>query len=138
MTPERKKWWVQLSDKEKHLRISIKACEADIKMSKLNLRLSRAIYKTDSCLEADKQAIEFAAESRKRHLKQDIRQRKYLLTAFKHELERGGHTTIGSAQTGFNTVWGCTSCNTIIFVGSMGGHSYRYCPYCGRKIKELE
>lgn len=128
MTPSREKWWSQLSDKEKYLRISIKACEADIKRHKHNLKAFPHTYKFS----------EFATKSGEQYLKQEIRQRKYILTALKHELERGGHTTIGSAQTGFNTVWGCTSCNTIIFVGSMGGHSYRYCPYCGRKIKEQE
>ena len=136
MTPERKKWWVQLSDKEKYLRISIKACEADIKMSKLNLKLSRAIYKTDSCLEADKQAIEFAAESRKRHLKHDIRQRKYILTALKHELERGGTCDVIYRCVNNLLMATCDKCGAVL----VGGNSkpIKFCPGCGRKIKELE
>lgn len=118
MTPERKKWWDSLPQGERELREAITKHEKWIKINKSYLLLDGT---TD---------IEY--------LKKLLRRQKLIVKALKHELERGGHTTIGSVQTGFNTVWGCTSCNTIIFVGSMGGHSYRYCPYCGRKIKELE
>ncbi len=114
MTPERKKWWDGLSDKEKYLRTEIEGYEDAVKACKhlLNNPTSR--------LQQDYKGY--------------IRKNKYMLAALKHELERFNKTTkVNAYETPWNTIYGCDYCATIIGIG--GKPNFKFCPCCGRRIK---
>ncbi len=90
MTPERKKWWDGLSEKEKYLREGIKYYESEIKACKhmRNNPTSRL----------------------PQNYKGYIRKNKYMLAALKHELERFNKTTNEASR---NTIYSCGYYKTI-------------------------
>lgn len=113
MTPERKKWWDGLSDKEKYLREGIKYYESEIKACKhmRNNPTSRL----------------------PQNYKGYIRKNKYMLAALKHEVERGGKCDLIYKHDGVLLVPTCVACGAIVFGGS--NKPVRFCPHCGRRIK---
>ena len=130
MTPKRSKWWTGLSNREKYLRLKINSCKNHIKCAKKNLnndffrKVNSALYKVN-----ENYIIQKA--------KDKIAEEKIYLVTFKRELEHGDGCCIGrfiveEARDG--VIYACKSCNHIIPFGE-AGYSYKFCPYCGRLIK---
>ncbi len=113
MTPERKKWWDGLSEKEKYLRTEIEGYEEDIKDCKY------ALNDSTNCLP--------------QIYKGYIRRDKYTLAALKHELERGGKCRVICRDVCNLLMTTCAVCGAIVPGGS--NKPVRFCPHCGRKIK---
>ena len=116
MTPERKKWWDSLPQGERELREAIAKHEKWIKINKSYLLLDGI---TD---------IEY--------LKKLLRRQKLIVKALKHELERGGTCDVIYRCVNNLLMATCDKCGTVL----AGGNSkpIKFCPGCGRKIKELE
>lgn len=114
MTPERKKWWDSLPQGERELREAIANHEKWIKINKLQL--------SNSSIGID-------------HIKKMMRRHKLITKALKHELERGGSAELAVLNKGYTVIYGCTECDSVIAVGSLGAYEYKFCPYCGRKLK---
>ncbi len=112
MTPERKKWWDGLSEKEKYLRKEIEEYEKAVKSWKRALNNSTWSP---------------------RDYKSSIRRVRYMLAALKHELERGGKCDLIYKHDGVLLVPTCVACGAIVFGGS--NKPVRFCPHCGRRIK---
>lgn len=121
MTPERKKWRNSLSQREKMLRKQILATKKNISdlKSAMNSDVLRDIVDG--------------------HFTPKIKEQKIILKALKQELERGGkcESYYVEAKHEFSW-WGvpiyeCSFCKEQFL---NPGEAFKYCPYCGRKIKE--
>lgn len=114
MTPERKKWWDSLPQREKMLREQIKGAKLGISHLKFACQVG---ILTD--------------EEREWAISQ-MKKQKVTLTALKHELDR---TTKKVAYKSYNGLTGycCEKCGGTIFEVI----SQSYCCWCGRKIVEV-
>lgn len=113
MTPERKKWWDSLPQREKMLREQILETKGTISKSKFALQLG--------CLTDDD----------KKWVISRIKKKKVVLTALKHELDRTTAIVYaGYYQEAFPTCR-CKKCG-----GTFEDFGQSYCCWCGRKIKE--
>lgn len=113
MTPERKKWWDSLPQREKMLREQILETKGTISKSKFALQLG--------CLTDDD----------KKWVISRIKKKKVVLTALKHEPDRTTAIVYaGYYQEAFPTCR-CKKCG-----GTFEDFGQSYCCWCGRKIKE--
>lgn len=112
MTPERKKWWDSLPQREKMLRKKIYEVKSEISWAKNRLQFDCFTPK----------AIKFIIAG--------IKTKKVTLTALKHELDR---TTVivymGYYQEAF-PVYRCKKCG-----GTFENFEQTHCCWCGRKIE---
>ena len=112
MTPERKKWWDSLPQREKILRKKFWEIKNEISWAKHRLQL-----------------ISFTPKATKLIISQ-MKKQKVTLTALKHELDR---TTVivymGYYQEAF-PVYRCKKCG-----GTFEDFGQSYCCWCGRKIE---
>ena len=110
MTPERKKWWDSLPQREKILREQIKKTKIEISHLKFALQV---------CL-TDEDIKWFISR---------MKEQKVVLTALKHELDR---TTVivymGYYQEAF-PMYRCKKCG-----GTFENFGQSHCCWCGRKI----
>lgn len=112
MTPERKKWWDSLSEREKMLRKKIYEVKHEISWAKHRLQFDCFAPK----------AIKFIIAG--------IKTKKVTLTALKHELDRTTAMIYTGHYEGVSPIYRCEKCgNEIKDIGQW------YCPYCGREIK---
>lgn len=105
MTPERKKWWDSLPQREKMLREQIRETKGTISHSKFALQV---------CL-TDEDVKWFISR---------IKKAKVVLTALKHELD---HTTVV-------TYIGCYEYRCEKCGGTFEDFEQSHCCWCGRKI----
>ena len=112
MTPERKKWWDSLPQREKILREQIKKTKIGISHLKFALQIGCFTDKDDKWVASR------------------MKKQKVTLTALKHELDR---TTVivymGYYQEAF-PVYRCKKCG-----GTFENFGQSYCCWCGRKIE---
>lgn len=113
MTPERKKWWDSLPQKEKELREAIAERKKWVKIEKS--------YLPDGATDI-------------KYTKHLLRRQKIMLKALKHELERGEKCGVVYRQVNCLLVPTCDDCGAIIPIDSY--KKARYCPHCGKKIKQ--
>lgn len=116
MTPERKKWWDSLPKGERELREAIAEHEKWIKINKS--------YLPDGSTDIE-------------YLKKMLRRHKLITKALKHELERGGKTTMEmtSVKTPMPPVnLYCHSCRSVVAISAI---ELKFCPNCGRKINGI-
>lgn len=112
MTPKRQKWWDSLPEHEKMLREQIWETKGTISKSKFALRRGRL------------------TNNDKKWIISRIKKKKIVLTALKHELDRTNMMYTGFYE-GISPIYRCEKCSCgIKYIGQ------RYCPWCGRKIKE--
>lgn len=115
-TEKRRKWWITLSKRETELRELLAAWQFGQKCNKAMLN--------NGCNEDDREGIF-----------EKIKENKILITALKHELERGGKTKVieeGRCWLSNVCKYSCQNCKaTFIDKDS----NFRYCPYCGRRIQ---
>ena len=116
MTPERKKWWDSLPQGERELREAIANHEKWIKINKS--------YLPDGTTDIE-------------YLKKMLRRHKLITKALKHELERGGSAEIRQmeAEALGSKLYFCGDCKIALYIGE-NPPSYKFCPYCGKKLKE--
>lgn len=124
MTPKRKKWWDSLPQGEKELREAIANHEKWIKNNKLQLATSSI-------------GID--------HIKKMMRRHKLITKALKHELERGGSAELREIEKAVvlkaawrdsgSNLYFCHNCKTALHLGG-NPPGYKFCPYCGKKLKE--
>lgn len=115
MTPERKKWWDSLPQGERELREAIAEREKWIKINKSHL--------PDGITDIE-------------YLKKLLRRQKLIVKALKHELERGGKCGLVYRNVSNILMPTCDVCGAVVSGGIV--KPVKYCPHCGRKIKELE
>lgn len=117
MTPERQKWWNNLSSREKFLRNKILCCKMEIKEYK------DVLNNVFDCYISPQKCRDY------------IRESKYTMLAFKHELEYFNKTTKANAyEPPWNTIYSCGYYKTIIRIDE-GKPNFKFCPCCGRRIK---
>lgn len=113
MTPERKKWWDSLPQREKILRKKIWEIKNEISWAKHRLQL-----------------ISFTPKATKLIISQ-MKKQKVTLTALKHELDRTTvATNTGIYQEAF-PLYRCKKCG-----GTFENFGQSFCCWCGRKFKE--
>lgn len=106
MTPERKKWWDSLPQREKMLREQIWEAKGTISKSKFALRRGRL------------------TDNDKKWVISRIKKAKVVLTALKHELDSATVVTyIGCYE------YRCEKCG-----GTFENFGQSHCCWCGRKI----
>lgn len=113
MTPERKKWWDSLPQREKMLRKKIYEVKSEISWAKHRLQLG--------CFTPPK-AIKFIIAG--------IKTKKVTLTALKHELDRTTVATYTGRYEGALAIYRCEKCG-----GTFENFGQTHCCWCGRKIE---
>lgn len=111
MTPERKKWWDSLPQREKMLREQILETKGTISKSKFALQLG--------CLTDDD----------KKWVISRIKKKKVVLTALKHELDRTTAIVYAGYYQEALAIYRCEKCG-----GTFENFGQSYCCWCGRKI----
>ncbi len=113
MTPERKKWWDSLPQREKMLRKKIWEIKSGISWAKYSIQLG--------CYTPASIKLIIAG----------IKMQKVMLAALKHELDRTTvATNTGIYQEAF-PLYRCKKCG-----GTFENFGQSYCCWCGRKFKE--
>lgn len=113
MTPERKKWWDNLPEREKILRKKIWEIKSGISWAKYSIQLG--------CFTPESIKLIIAG----------IKMQKVMLTALKHELDRTTvATNTGIYQEAF-PLYRCKKCG-----GTFENFGQSFCCWCGRKFKE--
>lgn len=129
MTPERKKWWKSIPERKIYLYDRIKEIKKEIKQDKRTLN-SQFLNKMLDQGNWSKRKILLATYLR-------IRQNNTILSALKHELERGDNTKIVVFRgQGFN-IFVCQNCKAMLHVGD-SKPNYKFCPWCGKKLRNKE
>lgn len=120
MTPERIKYIKSMSKREKVLKCKIDEYRGLIGYLK-------------SVVWGQKYIME---DSSRESYYDNLKSAKILLCAVKHELERGGKTKVKLKKSepygDLLDVYECNSCKST-FADTDG--NYKYCPYCGKRIK---
>lgn len=116
MTPERKQWWDSLPEREKMLREQIWETKGTISKSKFALQRGRL------------------TDNDKKWFISQIKKKKVVLTALKHELDRTTVATYAGHYVGHCewslAIYRCEKCG-----GTFKDFGQTHCCWCGRKIK---
>lgn len=112
MTPERKKWWDSLPQREKMLREQIKEAKIGISYFKYALEVG---YFPDEDTE---------------WLISRMKEQKAILTALKHELDRTTVAVYTGRYEGALAIYRCEKCG-----GTFENFGQSHCCWCGRKIE---
>lgn len=116
MTPERKKWWGNLPQREKILRKQIEEAKSEI--SYLKFSLLKLAPKGGRL-----------TDKYKKWIISQMKEQKAILTALKHELDRTTVMTFTGRYEGALAIYRCEKCG-----GTFENFGQSHCCWCGRKI----
>ena len=111
MTPERNEWWDSLSQREKMLREQIEKAKIEISHLKFSLQVCLTDEDIKWCIS-------------------QMKEKKVVLTALKHELDRTTVATYTGRYEGALAIYRCEKCG-----GTFKNIWQPHCFWCGRKIK---